>query len=335
VPRGDPMLRVAITGLGAVAATGIDLAELGAALRWGLPLHAAAPPVLTAHLEEAELQAFDRASQLAVVAARLAFADAGEPRHDPGSLGVSFGNTYGCLGAQVELDRMVLTDGPRAMRGSLFPYGVFNAPAANVAIALHARGPNLTQATGEAAGTDACAAAARQIECGDADAMLVGGVETIPAELSVWRDALGGPRVSPAEGAAVLMLESGEIAARRGAKIHGHIVGASSRLAGEATRESRARAAVASARSALAEACVTPAELRFVVGDLACLEELFDGLPPPSLTPRVVLGDLLSAAGTFQLLAALLAPPRGTGPGAILSLSLSQHGIATSLVLTS
>jgi len=326
------MLNVAITGLGCIASTGMTVLELSNALRAGRSLaDVALPSDWSAHLDEPQLVAFDRASQLSVVAAKLAYADAGAPHYDEAGLGVSLGSTYGGHWAQLEIDRTILVEGPQAVRGTVFSYGVVNASAANVGIVLRARGPNLTQATGASAGADACAEAARHIEGGAAVAMIAGGVEVLTADLRAWRGAVGESGL--AEGVAVIVLEAADAAVRRGARVYGRILGASSRLADDDSREARARAAVASARQALAEAGVPAASTRLVIGDDGSLAPLFDGHMPATLRIDGVLGDTLSAAGAFQVIAALVAAPPGTADGPVLTLSMSRDGIATSLVL--
>jgi 3-oxoacyl-[acyl-carrier-protein] synthase II len=323
------MLAVAITGLGVVSAaeprTTDGAPDIGAWLVGSGGLLDLSP-----YLEEAHRQTFDRASQLAVVAAKLALDDAGGAPCAPPMLGVCLGNTYGCLGPQIALDRTILTDGPQAISGSLFPYAAFNAASANVAIVLQAKGPNFTLATGLAAGTDACAEAARQVEGGYARAMLAGGVEAFGDDLRCWLEKLKVVR-SPTDGAAVVVLESRDDAVRRGARVHAVIAGASSDVADDESVASMGRVAAASARAALEEADVVAGDLRLIVGGDGLFPEVERRVSGRSV--EAVWGDTLSASGAFQVAVALRAIRRETDPGPVLCVSRSLEGIVSSIVI--
>jgi len=308
------LLPVAVTGLGVVAASGTTPAELGSdrgAGRWLVAVDGRLD--LSAHLDELQLRSFDRASQLAVVAAKLALEDAGGWPGAPPALGVCLGNTYGCLEAQIALDRVILTEGPQAVSGTLFPYGAFNAAAANMAVVLHARGPNLTLATGSAAGTDACAEAARQLQEGCV--ALAGGVE-VPG------------------GAAILMLESHDGAVRRGARARGFIAGAASFVADDVSRTSLQRAAASSARSALEEAGVVPGDVRLVVGEVGLVAEIFEGRSVPTIAAESTFGETLGASGTFQVVLAVLSLRHPPERGPVLCVSQTLEGMVSVLVVT-
>jgi 3-oxoacyl-[acyl-carrier-protein] synthase II len=328
------LLSVAITGMGVVAAAGTKQADLRAGSGVGKWLLAVDGRLdLSPHLDALQVQAFDRSSQLAVVAAKLALEDAGGASCPPQLLGVCLANTYGCLGPQIALDRVILTEGPQAVSGSLFPYGAFNAAAANVAIVLHARGPNFTLATGSAAGTDACTEAARQVQGGRAVCMLAGGVEAPGDDLRCWLGKLGFDP-TPTEGAAVLMLESHDEAVRRGARIHGWITGAASSVMDDDSRASLERAAASCARSALEEGSVLWRDIRLVVGDVGLLVDLFEQRAVPAHVAESTFGETLSASGAFQVVLGALFLGRQTERGPVLCISRSLEGIVSALVVT-
>ena len=305
------MLPVAITGVGVVAAsvtTSAELAGVPGAGRWLVGVDGRLD--LSGHLDALQLRSFDRASQLAVVAAKLALEDAGGWPGAPSSLGVCLGNTHGCLEAQIALDRAILTEGPQAVSGTLFPYGAFNAAAANVAIVLHARGANLTFATGAAAGTDACAEAARQLQDGCVTCMLGGGVE------------------APGD-AAVLLLESRDAADGRGARTRGMIAGAASRVADDDSRAGFERAAAWSARSALEEAGIVAGDVRLVVGEVELLAKTFDGRSVPTISAESTFGEAPSASGAFHVVLAVLSLRSPAERGPVLCLSRTPEGIVS------
>ncbi|MEV4436270.1 beta-ketoacyl-[acyl-carrier-protein] synthase family protein [Streptomyces sp. NPDC049585] len=124
-----------------------------------------------------------------------------------------------------------------------------NQAAGLVAQELGITGPVLTLSTACASSTDAIGAGLRAIRDGIADIVLVGGVESwldVPALASFClldalsqRPAAQAAAASrpfdrdrdgmvPAEGAAVLVLESERSALRRGATVHGEVLGAAS-----------------------------------------------------------------------------------------------------------
>lgn len=124
-----------------------------------------------------------------------------------------------------------------------------NQAAGLVAQELGITGPVLTLSTACASSTDAIGAGMRAVRDGTADVALVGGVESwldLPClapfsllDVLSRRPATEAARASrpfdrdrdgmvPAEGAAVLVLESERSALRRGATVHGEVLGASS-----------------------------------------------------------------------------------------------------------
>src|SRR5262249_21801256 len=109
-----------------------------------------------------------RASQLAVVACRLALADAGAaPRALP-RLGLVLGSAYGAFRSSEEFARGYLERGPLGLSPVVFPNTVMNAMAAQSAIAVGAQGPMLTLNQDTIAGDVAVAQAARLLAAGRA-----------------------------------------------------------------------------------------------------------------------------------------------------------------------
>lgn len=259
----DAPRRVVVTGVGSVSAVGIGGGEVVAtALAQGVPAIGAirgfstegsashlAGEVgdLAPHLAADEIRRLSRVSQFAVIACRLALADAGvEPGAVPG-LGLVLGSHYGDLRSSEAFARGFLARGPLGLSPLLFPSTVMNGMAAHAAIALGARGPMLTLNQSGIGGELAVARAVGLVATGRAPAVLAGGVDELSGIL--YREIVrlggtspGGPRGSGpegcwpfdrrangtvlGEGATVVLLEAGEVARARGARVYAEVRGA-------------------------------------------------------------------------------------------------------------
>ncbi len=252
---------MAITGVGVVTPLGRGLSVVIAAI--GRGERAAAPATLfdasgfisplAAEVRDFDprpsfrtpkaLKLCDRRTQLAVVAAADAVADAGlDGTLAPEELGVILGTSGSDLGAP-ELSRAVdgigqaaASDVPhfaRKILSGLSPLWLLvhlpNMTGAHVAIQSGARGPNDTVMTGWAAGLQAVGQGAAAVARGDAEAVLAGGADSAihPFAFAGFQQAgwLGGDGFVPGEGAVVVALEEWERAARRGANVRGEVVG--------------------------------------------------------------------------------------------------------------
>jgi 3-oxoacyl-[acyl-carrier-protein] synthase II len=207
-----------------------------------------------AHIGATTLRRMDRLSQMVVTACRTALADAGLAL-DPAEAeeaGVVAGTAFGNLAESEDLVRRLAAKGPGLVNPLTFPNLVLNAPAGYAAIELGLRGPNLTVTRGEASGEAALAAAYDAIVSGQAELLLAGGGDELaPVLFHVYKDlgvlSPGAPagrrrprgtreeRASPfdrgrnglvmGEGAAMLVLERAERAARRGARVYAELAG--------------------------------------------------------------------------------------------------------------
>jgi 3-oxoacyl-[acyl-carrier-protein] synthase II len=207
------------------------------------------------HLDAKEIRRTARFTQIAIIAARQALAQAGvdlTPASnggrpdglDPERVGVSNGTS---LGSFTDIYQQVLNGGPKHERVSPFfvPRVLPNMAGAGLAIEFGLKGPNDTSVTACAASTQSIGNALRVLQYGDADAMLAGGTE---ANLSDWgistfcamkalttrnNDPEGASRPFDlerdgfvgAEGAGYLFLETEEHAQARGATIIAEVAG--------------------------------------------------------------------------------------------------------------
>jgi 3-oxoacyl-[acyl-carrier-protein] synthase II len=179
-----------------------------------------------------------RPSKFAVAAARLAVEHAGLDTSSTDSVAVIMSTTFGPSLITEKIIRQILQEGPEATSPSLFTESVANAPAAQVAIALGAKGANITITQRQAGPLMALARGAREVLSGRAEAALVGSVDEVTPLLHAILDrfgALARPRggfdeiARPfdrgrdgshlGEGCTVLVIENERTAATRGAGI--------------------------------------------------------------------------------------------------------------------
>ena len=210
-------------------------------------------------LEPSQAARMDRATQLAVVAARTAFAKSGldVDALNPLRAGVCIGTAIGGTGFMEEQFRRVSAPAEQkpqwvSVRTDVDPniYGAFLAFSVSVEVArdLGLNGPTTTVATGCTAGVDAIGTAENIIRAGLADVVITGGVDAplTPIVLTSFDNikALTRRNDAPqrasrpfdrdrdgfllAEGCGILVLEEEQHARRRGAPIHGRVLGFSS-----------------------------------------------------------------------------------------------------------
>lgn len=246
---------VAVTGVGVVTPLGIGRDAFWRALAAGrsacegAPDSASVGELTVPGLElSPQLRRMDRLSRMAVIASRLALADAGLDAGavPPGRLGIVLGSSVGNTADSITYLDRVLSRGPAAASPLVFPNLVMNAPAAYVAMELGATGVNLTVAQAEVTGESAVALGADTVRAGRADAVLAGGCDELSVILTAGyartralAGQCGGRRWSSpydvqrsgvvlGEGAAMLLLEPLARARSRGSSIYAVIDGTAS-----------------------------------------------------------------------------------------------------------
>jgi 3-oxoacyl-(acyl-carrier-protein) synthase len=347
-----------VTGVGAVGSFGCGRAALAEALRtshatvsevdrsggYHLPESArtaalAAGADLAAWVPPSAGRRMSPPSKLAVAAARMALEEAGPstPAAEDGLTEVVLATAFGPASFTERLLRTILAEGPESASPFLFTECVANAPAAQVAIACQARGPNITVTQREAGALIALGRAASDVAAGTVTRALAGAVdETTPlvhAVLDRYQalsrpSAEGGERARPfdrrrsgflvGEGAAVLVVEDQAAARAREAPVLARVRAWGSGFDPTASRVSWGRGHEPLARALrrmLDRAGLSPRELDLVVsgasgsvaGDRLEAHTLHaawgDDPLPPVLAPKAVVGEY----GGGQLAAAVLA----------------------------
>lgn len=300
----------------------------------------------------AEARRMSPPSRLAVACARMALEDAGLPRAGTGdpAAAVAVATAYGPSSFTEGLLRQIFLDNPEAASPFLFTESVANAPAAQMAIAVRARGAVLTLCQREAGALLALGRAASEVAAGRAPLALAGTTEEMTPLLhavldrfgSLARQQEGGEETArpldrrrdgflAAEGATVLVLEPAAAARARGARVLARVLAWGSAFdpsappAGWGTGEE----AVAQALGrGLGRAGIAASDLGAVVAGASgsragdrleglALRTLFEGggggVLPPVLAPKGVTGEY---GGGFLGAAVLAAAGCPCGPTA-------------------
>lgn len=160
-------------------------------------------------------------------------------------IGISIGSGIGGLPGIEEGYGSYLKGGARRITPFFVPRSIINMISGNLSIMLGIRGPNLALVTACATGTHSIGYAARQIACGEVDAMIAGGAEMASTPTGIGgfasAKALSTRNDDPerasrpwdrdrdgfvlADGAGVVVLEEYEHARSRGANIYAELVG--------------------------------------------------------------------------------------------------------------
>ena len=126
--------------------------------------------------------------------------------------GVVVGTNRGCARLHADMDHTVITGSADELSPAFAPFFAINVLASRASIEYDCKAFNVTVTSPMVAGLESVQVGARALAAGRATAVLVGATEAEPDEI------VGLP---PEAGAAVLLLETRESAARRGANVLG------------------------------------------------------------------------------------------------------------------
>jgi len=344
---------VVVTGLGAVSPNGLGTSDYWTATRQGrsgiaritrfdpsdYPARLAGEvPGFAArdHLPGRLIPQTDRMTQLALVAADWAIADAGIrpgelPDFDMGVITAS--SSGGFEFGQDELRKLWSLGGQHVSAYQSFAW-FYAVNSGQISIRNGMKGPSGVLVSDQAGGLDALAHARRQVRKGTS-LIVAGGVDASicpwgwvaqmasgrlstsdePARAYVPFDAAARGHV-PGEGGAILIVEDAEAARRRGARIYGEIAGYGATMDPRpgSDREPGLRRAI---EVALRDAGVEPADVDVVFADAAAVPELdrveadaitavFGARGVPVTAPKTMTGRLYSGAAALDVATALL-----------------------------
>lgn len=363
-PGDDGRTSVVVTGFGATTPLGGDVASTWEALlagrsgvgtleqdwvaRFELPVHIAAQLAVepTETLTRVQARRLDRSEQVALVAAREAWAHAGSPEVEPERLGVVIGTGVGGAVALLDQDDLLENEGLRKVSVMTIPMLMPNGPAATVGLELGARAGVHAPTSACASGSEAIATAYRMIAMGDADVVVCGGAEACITAITLagfsQMRAMSTRNDDPTtasrpfdadrdgfvigEGSGIVVLEREEFAAARGATVLGRLVGygmssdAHHITASPADGEGQARAMT----TALRRAAATGADVGHVnahatstpIGDAAEFASITRAVGEHAVVtaPKSTLGHTLGAAGALESIITMLTLSEGVIP---------------------
>ncbi len=300
------------------------------------------------------LKRMDRTSQLAVAASKMAVADAqlNLSVQNPERTGVIIGTAMAGHGYILDQHTTLMEKGPMRINPFTALASFPDACASNVSIELGVTGPSFSLATACSSASDACGYAFEAIRRGTVDFLLMGGAEAsifpgILAAFCVAR-AMSTRNESPetasrpftldrdgfvlGEGAGMLVLEEYEHAQRRGAHIYAEILGHGMTCDAyhmtapdpEGTQACRAM------RMAMTSAGISPEQVDYINAhgtstalndktETMIIKKVFGerAAKIPISSTKSMIGHLIGAAGSVELIATLLAMDHGVVPPTI------------------
>jgi 3-oxoacyl-[acyl-carrier-protein] synthase II len=362
--------RVVVTGVGAVTPLGLDVPTLWSALvagRSGIrrikSFDASAFDTKiagevqdfdpTRYFDRKEVRRADRFAQLAVAAATEAVADARlDATADRDRVGVSIATAAGGLESVVDTAITLHERGPSRVSPFFVTSYIANAASGLVSLRWGFRGPSLTHVSACASSSHSVGEAGEAIKRGQVDVIVAGGSEAVivPVAVAAFSNmrALSRRNDEPerasrpfdrdrdgfvlSEGAAVLVLEEAEHAARRGVKSYGELIGygASDDAYHMADPAPGGVGGVLSMRAAIEHAGIAPADIGYInahgtstqANDRAetyAIKEVFGHQARKLLvsSTKSMTGHLFGGAGALEAIICLLALRDGCIPPTI------------------
>lgn len=338
--------QAALKGVSGVKALDDEWAE-----KYQLPVRIAAPVKQPAAevLEKVELRRYDPSTQLALIAAREAWADAGTPAVAPERFGVDFATGIGGVWTLLDSWDTLRERGPRRVLPLTVPMLMPNAPAAAISMDLQALASARTTVSACASSTESLVNAVDHLRSGLADVIITGGTEAaihpLPLAAFAAMKALSPRNDEPerasrpydadrdgfvlGEGAGALVLETEEHAKARGARIYAEIAsgGVTSDAYHITAPDPEGRGASRAVELALQAAGAKPEDVAHInahatstpVGDIAeyvALKNVFGDRTHdiPVTATKSQTGHLLGAAGAVEAILTVLAVAERTAP---------------------
>ncbi|WP_116102762.1 beta-ketoacyl-[acyl-carrier-protein] synthase family protein [Amycolatopsis thermalba] len=304
-------------------------------------------------LPRVQARRLDRCEQIALIAARQAWADAGfeQPSEehtdvDPDRLGVSIGTGIGGPLTLLAMDDLLEQEGLRKVSPLTVPMLMPNGPAAHVGIDLKARAGVHSPASACASGAEGIANGYQMIQNGRADVVVAGGAESCIHPITVAGFAQARTvstrndepeRASRpfdadrdgfvlGEGAGVVVLEPADRAKARGARIYGRLAGygITSDAHHITGNHPEGIGQIAAMANAMTMAGLTSAEVGHVnahatstvvgdIGEAAAIRKAV-GEHPVVTAPKSALGHLVGGAGAVEGILTLLSVYHGLVP---------------------
>lgn len=349
---------VVITGIGAITPVGADAPTTWHSMLAGrsgvraltedwaqrLPCQIAAPAAAdpAGLIDRVQARKLDRCEMFALIAAREAWADAGKPDVDPVRLGVVVASGIGGISSTLAAYDTLRERGWQRLSPFTVPMLMPNGSAGWLSIELGARAGVHTPVSACASGAEAISYGIDMIKSGRADVIVAGGTEAAIIELNIAAFAAmralslrndeperasrpfdrGRDGFVLGEGAGIVVLESAEHAAARGARVYAVAAGAGYSCDAHhiAQPDPEGAGAVLAMKRALENAGVAPGQVAHVnahatstpAGDAVEARAIADALGDAAdgvvvSSTKSMTGHLLGGAGAVESVAAILA----------------------------
>ncbi len=350
--------RVVITGVGAISPVGADAPTTWQSMLAGrsgvtnltqewaarLPCKIAAPAAAepSTLIDRVQARKLDRCEMFALIAAREAWADAGQPDVDPEMLGVAVASGIGGISSTLTAYDTLRERGWQRLSPFTVPMLMPNGSAGWISIEFGARAGVHTPVSACASGAEAISYGIDMIKSGRADVVIAGGTEAAIIELNIAAFAAmralslrndeperasrpfdkGRDGFVLGEGAGIVILESESHAASRGARVYAVAAGAGYSCDAHhiAQPDPDGKGAVLAIRRALANAEVTAEQVAHVnahatstlAGDALEAKAIAVALGDAAAgvivsSTKSMTGHLLGGAGAVESVAAILA----------------------------
>ncbi|MFE9394881.1 beta-ketoacyl-ACP synthase II [Streptomyces flavidovirens] len=301
----------------------------------------------------------DRSAQFALIAAREAWADAGytdkageDEKIQPNRLGTVIASGIGGVTTLLDQYDVLKEKGVRRVSPHTVPMLMPNGPSANVGLEVNAQAGVHTPVSACASGAEAIGYAVEMIRTGRADVVVAGGTEAAihPLPIAAFANMMAMSKSNDepekasrpydtgrdgfvlGEGAGVVILESAEHAAARGARVYCEVVGQG--LSADAHHiaqpEPSGRGIAVAMQNLLDDTGLKPAEIVHLnahatstpQGDVAEIKALRkvlgDDLDHVAISAtKSMTGHLLGGAGGIETVATVLALHHRTAPPTI------------------
>ena len=306
-------------------------------------------------LTRQEIKRNDRSSQMSLIAAREAWADASRTAAlevDTERLGVVVASGIGGVTTLLDAYDILLAKGARRVLPLTVPMLMPNGPAATVGLEFSAQAGVHTTVSACASGSEAIASGVEMIRLGRADVVIAGGTEAsihpLPVSGFAAMRAMSTRNDEPerasrpydkgrdgfvlGEGAGIVVLESETYAKARGAEIYAVVAGVGITSDGYhiTAPEPSGKHVARAINAALADAGLTAADIVHInahatstpVGDVAeiaairaALGSAVDGIAVSAT--KSMTGHTLGAAGAIETIATVLALKNRLAPPTI------------------
>jgi len=298
------MVRVVVTGAGAISPLGHDWPTVLATLKsgrncvrsyddWsiykGLNSHLAVPAAdfeLPEHYHRKSTRSMGRVALMATRASELALIDAGllgDPLLHGGRVGIAYGSSAGTPASMSDFGRMVLEKNTQTINANTYIKMMSHTAAVNIGVFFGITGRVITTSSACTSGSQGIGSAYETIKAGYQDVMLAGGADELDVTGVAVFDTLFAtstrndtPTLTPrpfdrqrdglvvGEGAGTLVLENYAHARARGAKIHAEIVGYGSNSDGQHVTRPNADTMAIAMRLALLDAGIPATAVSYV-----------------------------------------------------------------------